>query len=115
MEVCSCEVRLGGNRNNTVVKPQVTPAEILCLKAIHGDDAVVNVDSSGHDDKRPHATEFMRLMERYGQKVVKALFPGAAPRLPVSLSDIEGQAVERLTDDEPIDLMQLPENKGTGE
>lgn len=87
MQLANCNVRLGGDLNNEVFKAQVTPPEILLLKAIHGADAVVKVQPTGMD-KRQHHAEFDRLKKEYGEKLVLGVFPGASPNLPVHLKDI---------------------------
>jgi len=96
MEISTIELRLSGDMRNTVVKIGVTPAEILVLRAIHGQGSVFNVQP-GDTDKRPHADELERLRSIYaprfqdeGKKdIVGQMFPGIAPQLPVKLKDIQ--------------------------
>jgi|AGTN01.2.fsa_nt_gi hypothetical protein len=109
MQLAKCTVKLGGDLKNTVIKYNVTPAEILLLKAIHGDDAVVGVEATG-GDKREHAAERARLLANYGrakdsqdQSIFDRVFPGATSlRLPVALSDI-GIPVAYTESDESAD------------
>lgn len=98
MQICDCEVRLGASAGHTVLKADVTPAEILILQAIHGQDAVVGIKPKKMD-KRPNAHELDRLNTLYGREsggirdagngdLINKLFPGIHPTLPVSLKDI---------------------------
>lgn len=57
MHLYNCKVRLAGQLHNEVYKPQVSAAEVLILKTIHGDDAVVGLERAGkgkpvHDQLR---------------------------------------------------------------
>jgi hypothetical protein len=97
-------VRLGGSLTNTVPKLGVTPAEILVLARIHGEDAVVDIRPTGFDKKRSATKqEYERLarlttaaggftdapgQRRRPQVAHVALFPGAMKRLPVTLEEI---------------------------
>ena len=109
MHLCKCTVLLSGEVMHQVSKINVTPAEILILKAIHGNEAVTNVVPTTNN-KRPHAEEYDRLMQIYGQTkvggqpVVEKLFPGASPKLPSSLKDIGLQNtgdIGRIADGKP--------------
>jgi len=127
MQVCNCTVRLGGSMLNTVPKKNVTVAEIVVLRAIHGgEDTVVNIQPI-KNDKRPHAEELQRLIDRYGAKVVTNMFPGAHPKLPVDLVDIgvnrggeapkkpkAGKKVEQAGDDGALESASAGDNEGEG-
>lgn len=91
MQRVKCEVRLSGDVGNTVLKENVSPAEIVVLTAMHGEGAVVNVQPT-HMCKTPHSAERSRLSTTYGHHVVDRLFPGEFSRLPVSLAAISGEA-----------------------
>lgn len=95
MQTANCHVRLSGDINNEIFKAGVTVAEIVVLRAIHGDDAVVKVQGTGND-KRAHAAELDRLKQTYGAKFVDTMFPGAYPKLPVNFKDIGINVVELL-------------------
>jgi hypothetical protein len=93
MQHASCQVALNGDLTFIVPKPDVTVAEIAVLRAIHGADAVRDIQPT-FMDKRPHAEERERLMFEYGaardhkdEILVKQLFPGLSP-LPVTFKDI---------------------------
>lgn len=94
MELANCTVRLGGDVRNTVEKNSVTPAEVLILKKLHGDDGVVNIRIHGKQN-RPAKMEIDRLNRIYVEQfskpeknVVTDLFPGAAPSLPTRFADV---------------------------
>lgn len=67
--------------------PRVTAAEIVVLRRIHGDDAVVKIKYIG-DRQVSDAEEFARLANKYqmategNQPVVGLCYPGSAPILP---------------------------------
>ncbi len=93
MQTCTCDIRLGGDPGLQVRRTDVSVAEIMVLRAIHGDDSVINV--IGHAGERRNALEERtRLRQFYsartedGRSVVDALFPGAMPQLPTKLSEI---------------------------
>lgn len=98
MQRANCKVRIGGNLGMVCPKENVTPAEIVVLKAIHGEDAVIEIESTKMD-KTGHADELNRLRDEYtvrldgsGELLVDKLFPGARPQLPVTLKDIGVEA-----------------------
>jgi hypothetical protein len=70
----------------TIHKEGVTAAEILLLRQIHGDDAVIDIVQTKLST-RSHAEELRRLSEIYGPTIVAQAWPGVAPRLPSNLKD----------------------------
>lgn len=101
MQLSNLVLRLGGSQLHTVVKTDCTPAEILVLRHIHGEDAVTNVRPTREDKTRRHQAEFERLQHKYDRastfvakpgdehkSVMASLFPGAIKRLPLTLDDI---------------------------
>lgn len=86
MEYANTEIRIGGSLENTVIK-EVSAPEIAVLRAIHGDDALVNTVKSriGDIDAR---NERERLTKIYGVEVLKRLFPGALSVIPSKLADV---------------------------
>lgn len=113
MQHCSAVVRLRGETQFEVAKPDVTVAEIVVLRAIHGQDAVVRIQPT-RMCKTPHAQEIERLRGIYatdpkGAELISGLWPGFNPRLPVSLKDIEIAASEP-----PADLPPLRGQEGDG-
>lgn len=70
---------------HTVTKP-ASAAEIVILRALHGDDAIDFI--AQHDGpKVSNAEEVARLRLVYTAPAFAAVFPGSAPKLPTLLSD----------------------------
>lgn len=102
MQLCNIIVRLGGSLLNTVYKQDATPAEILILQHIHGEDAVVDVRPTRVDKRRLVTEEWDRLVSLYDnasgpftaqpgdedKSVMARLFPGAMRKLPTTLKEI---------------------------
>lgn len=100
MQLSNLVLRLGGSLLHTVPVSDATPAEILVLQRIHGDDAVVDVRPVRMDKNRRHAQEFERLAAKYdraasasapgdeSKSIMASLFPGAMKKLPLTLKDI---------------------------
>lgn len=101
MQLCNLTVRLGGSQLNTVPKLNATPAEILILRALHGDDAVVDIRPTKVDKKIRQEEEWARLSRDYdggsifttapgeeSKSVMANLFPGAMKKLPTTLDEI---------------------------
>ena len=105
MEVYSAKVRLGGKVLNEVPQDELTPAAIVCLRAIHGNDAVVAIEHIGQI-KRTNAEERDRLELKYGQGLaiaktsLIALFGPEHTVLPVKLA---GYGEDDDGEDEPED------------
>lgn len=88
MQLCSAIVRHAGNLGMTIHKEGLPPAEIVLLRAIHGEDAVVNIAVTHEQARRENRAEVERLKTTYGEKVFVACFPGRFPQLPTTLADI---------------------------
>lgn len=110
MQIANVLVGLGGDRGHTVPKYGVTPAEILVLQAIHGDQSVHEVEPAG-DVARTGRDEIVRLRELYtgrnedNQTFVNVVFPTLTANVPEKLTDIAipddyFKAKERLRPDE---------------
>ncbi|WP_223518256.1 hypothetical protein [Pseudomonas sp. BF-R-21] len=101
MQHCSCFVFLGGELTSSVWKADVTVAEIALLRAIHGDDAITTIVPT-YKANTKSADELDRLRQLYGQsnvskegkRLVDEVYPGRAPQLPTSLSDIGVDVLE---------------------
>lgn len=87
MELANIMLALGGDKNNTVPKERVSPAEIAVLAAIHGSDAVHDIVPIGETEKRSFRDERERLMRAYPAKnednepIVLKVYPGVSPIL----------------------------------
>ena len=110
METANVMVAVGGDSGNVVPKYAVTAAEIALLQAIHGTDAVFDVEPA-EDIERSSSEELRRLRFEYATSrtfgtdspAVTSLFPGAAARvferldeLP-DLRDEQYKAIERTS------------------
>lgn len=113
MQICSATIRLAGSVQNTVFRQDITPAEILVLQAIHGQDAVVDIVPIEKED-RPAAKEWDRLTQAYDRSggpdtpdgreevsIIAKLFPGAIKRLPETLKEIGLEELETVDAPEP--------------
>lgn len=111
MQLANILLALGGDKDNTVPKTMVTPAEIAVLQYVHGNESVSDIEPYGQVD-RAHRAERQRLLERYGRmdegrltsKAVEALFPGAAARVYETFAELElpeefYKAASRVTND----------------
>lgn len=110
MQLYQCQVRHAGSRDMVIYKEDMSPADIVLLKHLHGADSIVGV-SPTREAKRQHVKERERLVDTYGAKVFASVFPGAVPRLPMNLaeaglredgSDPEAQIVDEEENDEPL-------------
>lgn len=90
MQQYNATVRIGGSPLHEVPRIGLTAPEVICLRAVHGDDAVVNI-KQGTVSTRTQTQERDRLRQVYGPEVVSRLFGDTyEPRLPVRLDDVEG-------------------------
>lgn len=98
MQLCNAEVRIADSPGHTVFKVDITPAEIIVLRAIHGEASVIDITPTMHVN-RDSQGEFLRLQSIYGRspeglmnagngELLERIFPGLPKRLPDTLSDI---------------------------
>lgn len=87
MQVVNCTVAIGGEAGMTVAKTNVTVPELLVLRAVHGEDAVRNIEVTGDEDIGSNE-ERQRLSLLYvnPETVVKDTL-GAVGALPKTLDD----------------------------
>lgn len=64
MKLYSCKINLKGSLLNQVIKSEVTAAEIVLLRAIHGNDAVNDIRHTANVNRTDRA-ERARLAGRY--------------------------------------------------
>lgn len=91
MELAKVEIRLNGSLANTVVRHSVSPAELLVLRELHGDECIAKIEWEGKAPKLHH--EVLENMRSFyntdsGKKAIDRLFPGASPQLPSAFKDI---------------------------
>lgn len=102
MQSANILLSLGGDSGNQVPKYDVTAAEIAVLRAIHGEDAVTDIqpvpDKVANQDtvKRGQRAELARLRAIYGRAtdgennvVLDMLFPGAAARVFETIDELD--------------------------
>lgn len=102
MKLANIMLAIGGGRDNTIQKYGVTAGEIAVLRAIHGEDAVFDVDPTDDDalnddgSLRKNRQELGRLKAVYGKAsdgngapFVEGLYPGAAARVFEDFDEID--------------------------
>jgi hypothetical protein len=121
MQRANCMVRLNGDLNNVVPKSGVTPAEILILRHIHGQESVVDIRPTEFDERVRNERELERLARAYDQgssfvakpgdqhkSVIETLFPGAMKKLPLTLEEIGIDSGAAAAAPEPTIVPDLP-------
>ncbi len=92
MELATITLRLSGQTQNTVVKHEVSPPELAIYAWMHGEDCIESLEVTGIDKTRTISQEMNRLQEifktKYALKALGTLFPGHAPRLPATFSQV---------------------------
>lgn len=95
MDIANVIVALGGDKDNTIPKFNVTAAEIAVLRTLHGSDAVFDIQPIGTVSTK-NRDERARLVHIYGnakdndgKSIVGQLFPGAAARVFETLDELE--------------------------
>lgn len=97
-QLVNATVRLSGQMTHSVAKVGLTIPEVVMLRVVHGNDAVINIErmdiadmEDAHKDRAAASIgeEMARLRLVYGQKNVDAVFPGHNPRLPTTLRQLE--------------------------
>lgn len=108
MQLANCLVALGGDKGNAVPKQGVTPSEVAVLNAIHGLNAVHDIEVLDETVDRTPAEEKARLLEAYNARsdddvpVVEVEFPGRRPEMfdtfeQLNLADADYRATGRAT------------------
>lgn len=106
MQIANVMVALGGDKGTLVPKTKVTVSEIAVLRAIHGNDAVTDIEPCG-DIERNDRAEIVRLNELYGRarggdgnvEIVKNLFPGVAARAYHALDELVSEDGQPLPEE----------------
>lgn len=95
MQTLNCLVALGGDTRNTVPKTGITVAEAHLLRAIHGADALLDVEPLDDEAEARPKEEIARLAERYqakdedGRLVASVVFAGGAPSVPETIAELD--------------------------
>lgn len=94
MELANIILALGGDRQNTVPKYHVTPAEIAVLISIHGNDSVYDVLPLEDTVDRSVREEMDRLIRLYPAKdednrlIVTKVYSGQSPVMHTTIEDL---------------------------
>lgn len=120
MRLYDCKVLLAGSRDNEVRKQDISAAEILALREIHGPDSVLDIVKKGMD-KRAHGPERANIYRIYADpealdhkaKVARldALFGPAHTPLPIELPEPEPDP----EDEAPVVRVKQPAKAGKAE
>lgn len=113
MELAKVHLKLSGLTQNTVVKNNVTPAQLAIYAYMHGQDCVQSITVTAIDKQRTIHAEMQRLKQEFtaerAQAVIVTLFPGIAPALPVTFQSI-GYDPEVLIEDKPSSANKPPQH-----
>lgn len=92
MELATINLRLQGQTQNTVIKRDVTPAQLAIYAYMHGEDCVQSLNVTSIDDKRTTYEEMNRLrgifVSDHSSKTLNTIFPGIHPQLPTTFRAI---------------------------
>lgn len=83
-QLVRCEIAIGGDRGNTVVRGRFNPItfpELMLMQYLHGEEAVSDVHIVGTCDMSNDEMG-QRLRFLYEDDYIKEMFPGARPRYP---------------------------------
>lgn len=87
MQLLNCTVAIGGEVSMTVLKERVTVPELMVLRAVHGDDAVRNIEAIGTTTfNSADERERLTLMYTNPEGVVRETL-GAVGSLPMELAE----------------------------
>lgn len=97
LETASILLALGGDQGNTVPKYGVTPAELMVLRQLHGEDAITEIKVLDEVSEVTNRQEVGRLREIYARREgdntvareVDMLFPGIGAHVPSKFSELE--------------------------
>lgn len=110
MKLYSATVLLSGSKDNQVLKHDLTAAEIVVLKRMHGGEAVIAVTHSGDND-RSEVSERARLQDIYGNGLrtiqgvhtLEALLGPAGVPLPKIVEGVEHMTKGKPKKDAPAE------------
>jgi hypothetical protein len=93
LQTANIMVAIGGDRGNTVPKYGVSATEIAVLQAIHGPDAIFDVEPADDIEDGNRDELAVELKEVYTgarmRSLVEALYPGAAARVFENLDELD--------------------------
>lgn len=94
MHILEGKVRLGGSLLHEVWKPEMTAPEVIVLRDIHGQDAIVDLEVLPAK-KVEHAKERDRLGRLYGDARIERLFGPLHHPLPTEVPGVVAAARRR--------------------
>lgn len=115
METANIKIAINGDNNNILYKRNVTPPEVIVLRAMHGQDSIREIQLHPINDKRSHDEEFARLESVYGgarDQSGKSLFSSIFPsrfniQFPVTFKKV-GFTKEEMRDVPDLDKEKKP-------
>lgn len=115
MELATVHLKLSGQTQNTVVKHNVTPAQLAMYAFMHGEDCVQSLTITGIEKNRKVHEEMNRLRMEFtsdhSAKCLAQLFPGMHPALPPTFRAV-GYDHEMLRDENtPAYSKPVPRNE----
>jgi len=107
MQIFDCAVRLAGDMNNVVPLLGITASEIVLLRRIHGDDAIIDIEYRKNVDLQKQGSlgtsvdVYAKLEKKYGKSRenldhLKELF--GAPENPKLVGTLPGYDFDEKTD-----------------
>lgn len=95
MQQANISLMLGGDRGQIVHKYAISPAEVTILRAVHGVEAVHEIEIIKGKIERSDREELEHLAAIYGQatdgennNIMRTLFPGAGAKLPKNFAEL---------------------------
>jgi hypothetical protein len=107
VQLYRCQIKHAGKPYTVIYKEDVTPADIVIMRQIHGTDAVANIEATR--ESRDSAVKLrQRLKDTYGEKVFARCYPGLTPILPRDLGEAglreDGRSLEDVAAEEADEL-----------
>lgn len=102
MQVFRGKVRPGGDIGTEIVRKDLTAAEVMVLREIHGSDSVVGLELV-KNDRRDLTEEYERLVRKYskhadGRKALHELFGSPQnPNMPSTLKGFKDDKASKVT------------------
>lgn len=95
MQQANISLMLGGDRGQIIHKYAISPAEVTILRAVHGVEAVHEIEIIKGKIERSDREELEHLAAIYGQatdgennNIMRTLFPGAGAKLPKNFAEL---------------------------
>lgn len=107
MQLYRCQIKHAGKPYTVIHKEDVTPADIVIMRQLHGTDAIANIEPTR--ESRDSAVKVrQRLKDTYGEKVFARCYPGLTPMLPRDLAEAglreDGRSLEDVAAEEADEI-----------